>query len=324
MKVVTRRIAVLLAVVLLFVGIPAGLAVAEVEPNTKLFSYCEQMWFCNGVGPDAGYDGCLFREMDAGRPDSTLGDCKGAGDTTVVVGRVSTTKHYGLLSFDISAIPDSAVVVWAKLYVKLQSSAGTTQNKVENLSLVRLLRPWNEMATWNTSEGFDDPELDEVWGAGGASDTLGTGSFFGGVDARVDGSNRGYKTPGTYVVATLSGALNYSTPDSIYESPPPGASVDIDSWPVIGSTSTGYSVLGTPPVTPGWVGFDVLRDVKNWHTGNWANYGWRMIWGGTNGMYWTLYGNCSTVMHRPRLLVKYLYAVPGDGGGRRRGSFGVD
>jgi hypothetical protein len=309
---------VLLAVLCLALAGAADMVDAGLNANTKLYSQCETKWLCNGVEPDAGYTGCTFREITLGASgvlaDSTLGDSKPASDSVVVIGRVAAVKHFGMLRFDLSPIPDSAVVAEARLYVTVLSTAGTSISRPEMLYFCRVMRDWDTGVTWNTRLRYANGALvDTTWLVAGAADTAGNGDYYGGIASSILTRNCAYHTPGTHAVAMVAQELNWSTPDSVFQDigEDSVSTADIDSWGLTGASSTSLSFTGASPMAVGRVAIDVTRDVRNWHTGNWANDGWKMRWTGTNACYFTLGSSDSpTLNNRPRLLVKYLFAEP--------------
>jgi hypothetical protein len=300
---------------LLLLVLVAGQGMAVREPKTKLMSACETMWFANGVSPDAGYAGCSFlgiTELEA--VTDAYGNCVPDGDSLVVVGKDADDYRFmALLSFDISALPDSAVITEAKLYLRVASTLGTASASVYSLGLSRMLAPFNSGAS--LANRRSSPDTAWAGTTGDPFDPLGgSAEIFGGASASMGGANDGYANVLGRVVNTLSGALNFGLADSVFDgryiSPP------AECFLPTRSPTLKYHVLAVgAPCTEGWFSVDVTDAVRRWHTGAWANYGWAIqptafVVGNTI----TFRSACSIHPQvHPKLLVKYLYATTGLG-----------
>ena len=276
------------------------------EPKTKMFSGVEQMWFCNGLYPDAGYTGCKFHYMCQDSPTSVMLDGSPAGDTLAVIGSTATGWDIGLLYFDISALPDSAVVTESRLYLKVQSFV-TTNSAVYPYRVIRLLLPFDDTATW---ERRCTGAADTLWHDAAANDTVGVRTSAFGIANLNFPSAQLLHANAFYGSKTLCGTPIASFTDSLYD----GFEANGDD------ANNAESELSTRHVTlwkrsgtasPAWDDVDVTQCVRNWHTGAWRNCGWRLLFGtlaapATKNI--SVYSNLSTTGNRPRLLVKYMVA----------------
>lgn len=304
----------------------ATLARADWHPQTTYPDGTETMWFENGRKPDAGYDGCVFIGMDSADDTVTSGDCSPAADTTLTIGRgAAASRQAALLKFDISALPDNAVIVEAKVYLFVASVSGAVAATADLFAFTPMAVDWDATACWYCKSDCGEAEELE-WGSAGALDTSRVIPDFPvvAVPARSSESSTAAQwlvaDTTTLVFPTIDGSPNYSISDSLYD----GVDAVFDTWsPITGDdTSLRWKVI--VPIKPGFVGNLVTKTVESWHRGTMANHGWRLGYQTRASTSITMRTNCAGFGCRPRLMVKYLYAEAGTGGGgRHSGSLGA-
>lgn len=258
------------------------------------YSGVTTMTFQNLVAPTSAYTGCEATYITTGIALADTGKNYGAS-TTLNLGSPMATNGEAriLLKFDISALPDSAVIVRARVY--LYQTGPLSNQASEPVIWRRSFNPWTEgtqngvaeapSADWNNRTGA-------AWNSAGAqvSGTGNTGRFWG---------------PG----AT-------STPDSVTLS---GSFFGSDS----ANSSTNLSTFDTPfeafaegtwkngtldARRLGWVTYDWTHQVWLWHIGaNDNNGAIGDISLALNVSTFTFQSDDGAWVHRnPKLIVEYI------------------
>lgn len=340
---------------------------ADLFDPPGMFSGVETLFLRSGT---LGYEGNVLRGVavyiahESGTTDTTLTDVTfGSPLTPLVLGimpRLVDTwgddwymgDHRLLWRPDISDIPDSALIVRARLFIR---PGGTTANWSQapspegHIKGYRLMRDWDpDNVTWN--QRFDHP--DSTWFGFGPVDSLGIYDCHECPDSSLYVVHSQITKRG--VTSTTHTTLPYFGDWGI------GLDILMDNMhsgygrldgldyvrEVVASTSVGTSAAYGGDTTPyGWIAIDVTRPVSMWHYGVWANYGlllkagaedlygsWSVHLGNLQTLTWRMRGDrytevgneAAAILLRPLLVIEYLYAQDAPAGGfaagnRRRG-----
>lgn len=108
--------------------------------------------FQNGLYPDASYNGNQATFVRADDPTTNFNGYQSGNQ--FIVGTTGNTNPQirSLLSFDLSALPDAAVIESATLTLRRIGTDGSSQNQLIQIDLVAMTESFNQTtATWNTS-----------------------------------------------------------------------------------------------------------------------------------------------------------------------------
>ena len=294
---VRRLLACLVAVLL-------AAPVAVYGGNGTQSQYVQTMTFQDGVAPTSGYAGSEFTFICSAAADS--GKNFGAADTLYVSnGAYTGPFHAGfnkmLGKFDISALPDSAVIVRARIW--LYQIGGATGTTSDTLQFSRIYPPWTEgtgaqagtasvaSATWTTRHANDSPADVFTGGAwfGNGATLIGSGSLGA---FWISGSD-------SSVTPSMSGA---DTADVKISS----LTADITAFP-FGYT---FAKTGAPATSKaGWVAVDCTRQVRLWHIGANTNNGFLVNLHNnvtSNKAFKYFSDNYANKSYRPKLVVEYV------------------
>ena len=240
------------------------------EKAPTLFSGVERMVFRNGSHPTAEYAGITVVGMDADSTAVTKGDMSFVGDSLVWVGATEAEGTYNraLVSIDLSALPESSLVVRAILHLwTSDSQAGPTG--LPQLSCYRLFRPFDAAPTWTNRK--TETATDTAWYVAGALSTLGQGPkwpAYGSAGAIVLAPRNEYRTSMTGLPTWKNFPLAMGS-DSLYSG--------------YSQITTLKDALCTPDMSePGrfnytsvfvWSSIDITRFVYHWHAKQWLNAG---------------------------------------------------
>lgn len=276
---------------------------AKAETGT-LYSGVTSMTFQNGVGPTAGYTGCSDTYISAGLANSNFGACdtlkvSSPGWTGNQVGR-----HITLISFDISALPDSAIITQAYLHLyQYSNNAGANQ---DSIFVRRLYNAWTEgsgacTGTAESSADWDSATASAAWALAGAS------SF----------SVRQYTSSDSALSPTILSS------DTTFGG-------DIASDAALDPIAVTLAKSGVGAGNRyGWIAFDITAQVMRWHIGQNENDGIAIY--PHNNAYDKLMAFYSSEYagkaYRPKLIIQYFDPTTSSGGAVRRtvgGSSGVE
>lgn len=258
------------------------------------YSGISSMTFQNGVAPTAGYSGCtdtFLKSTDTGRDFGGNAYLRASGSG-------AAAAHHPLIKFDISALPDSAVIVRARLWFYQTSQVLSASSPI--LSVFRSFYPWTAgtgdsasstaVSTWTTRVSGSN------WATAGATKQL---------TNPTGGSWQSALTDTSTITAAYNGADSLDFSGSI------GAN-DIP---------TDASAVRTPKASSnalsrvGWFSIDVTHQVMLWHTGANTNNGF-VIWPdkddflATGVLYWCS-SNYGYKLRRPKLEVTYFDPTSG-------------
>lgn len=280
-----------------------SISVATAGNGTR-YSGITTMTFQNGVSPTAGYTGCedtFLKEADPGRTwgNSSYIRCGGDG--------AGGQEYTPLIKFDISALPDSAIILRARIW--LYQSSALAAADAPQVHIYRSFYPWTEgalsdstsstaVATWTTRVSGSN------WSTAGAQAELA-----GNNSATWQASASDTAVVGT--VMTGSDTLNW--PASI-------GSWDRATDPIMKRTSRGGGATNT---RKGWFTIDITHQVELWHSGANDNNG--LIFQADEdgyamtGVLWWRSSEFANVLYRPKLEVTYFdpTSESSGGGGRR-------
>lgn len=267
--------------------------------NGTRYSGITTMTFQNGVSPTSGYTGCedtFLKEADPGRTwgNSSYIRCGGDG--------AGGQEYTPLLKFDISALPDSAIILRARIWV-YQSSAVAGAD-IPSIHVYRSFYPWTEgalsdstsstaVATWTTRVSGSN------WSTAGAQAEMANNNS-------ASWQASGNDTSATGTVMTGSDTLNWAASIGSFDRP-------FD--PILKRMSRGAASTNS---RKGWVTFDVTHQVELWHVGANTNNG--LIFQADEdayamtGVLWWRSSEFANVLYRPKLEVTYFDPTAGSSG----------
>jgi hypothetical protein len=263
------------------------------------YSGIETIIFQNGAQPSAAYDGCTDIWLDSAATTTNR------NGSSLLTGYANNNT---LIRFDISAIPDDAVIHYAELRLQMTAEDEGADTQI-NLQGSRVMRDWDEAtATWAARKS---PVGDSTWSAAGASDASMTMFLYGEAGGKLVSTRfNNYDTDWGRYQELTQGA------DSVFS----GYATGLNDVDIIGGYTTTYlqidGLLGEGLDVPKRFRIDVTPLVRGWHAGIWANYGISFMdyVGYHNSTVTFADSENATVEDRPELVVHYLYAVASSGG----------
>lgn len=260
----------LLVLIIALVTIPALAPAAATEISEgHAFSGIETMTFQNGSFPTPDYEGIRLFGISSDSTAVTKGDMSWTGDSLVWIGDVNNLggEDRLLFSIDISALPDSCVIVDATLYVlKLNSTFATTE--YPHVGVHRLFRPFDNTATWTNRKTVP---ADTAWSPAGAimsSSRAMWPNLYGASEYYMAAPRIEYQSTATSI-PTYAGLPIACGADSIWS----GYSQSIQRDALICSDATSAGRWHLAGGTDIWVPMDITHLVRMWHQSIWANYG---------------------------------------------------
>lgn len=240
------------------------------------YSGITSMTFQNGVAPTSGYTGCVDTYIRPGTASADTGKNYGASDSLKLSGPSATTtgENRILISFDISALPDSAIITKAQLWLyQVAPSGGTVALNDTSVAYVnRVMNSWT-VGTGTDGSPTTPPHATACWnrrkGQQGAkwvnAGCKASNSSNGGLSPWFPGTSLTVRDTTTISPPTFVGA------DTVYDGVNSIASIlDI---PAAASTRFHPKVGATTVRRIGWAICDVTHQVSLWHIGANANNG---------------------------------------------------
>lgn len=274
------------------------------------------MTFQPGVAPTSDYTGCAATYI-ASRAGAGNGANRGGCDTLNVSSSAGT---YGqqtvLIKFDISDLPDDAVINRARLWLYQINPAGSSvpPSEFSNLKFYRCNIPWTEGA--GTCAGVQNGKADwDSAGGGLAWYTAGTATSQSIPRTYEWISWGGTNVDSTTVVTTATGAdttTGYPTNSVAQVTDHPANAITVAPWR---SGNTAAKRLG-------WVVADITPQVVRWHQGRNNNYGVVIKDEGQTATATIAFASDDYAwkLRRPKLVVDYVVAstaAAASGNGRR-------
>lgn len=309
---------------LLFVGGISFLLVipvmAEMPQPPGMYSHVETMFLRSGVDgfPD---NGNVLRGI--GKTGSSFGGDV-YFDTLTAFGApgqrnpylrsewdVGTTWGEGKLLWraDLADIPDSAVIVRARLFLRPYDSSPLHNSEI---NAFRLMLDWDE-----NEINWGDRFADSTWSAAGASDSLGV--YYCGDCPVPDNYNILGQLNRSSMVSThttmgpfLDDIYLDIQADNIYSSYELVTEMDYVDEPVGMTTiARANANMGDDTSEQGWVLVDVTHPVRMWHYNVWANYGlmFRITDPSMDEKVEFSSDTNATIENRPLLVIEYLYVT---------------
>lgn len=275
-----------------------ALGVADAGNPTR-YSGVTTMTFQNGVAPTVGYAGCedtFLKEADIGRNwgNSNYIRCGGDG--------IGGQEYTPLIKFDISALPDSAVIIQARLWFYQASTVAIADSP--ELAVYRSYYPWTEgsgsdsasttsAATWTTRVSGSN------WTLSGAQSESATNA-----SATWQASGSDTATVGTVFVG--SDTLNHVSVIGLADRPKDAIHTRLPR--------ASAATLSRK----GWFSMDVTHQVELWHNGANTNNGFIIQADETGfavtGVLWWYSSEWSYKLRRPKLEITYFDPTAGSSG----------
>jgi len=289
-----RRLCAALALTLALVGLTAGSGTQS--------QYVTSMTFQDGVYPTAGYAGCAATFISSAVADSN--ENRGACDSLNIGGSSAVRGNmHPLIKFVITDLPDSAVIVRARLYLyTLYPSASAVSNDIgaEAIKLHRLYNAWTEGT--GTCAGTADATMARWWSRTGLR-WVSAGALPG----TLSNNETKYWGPSSTTTPDSATLGSFFGGDTINVATRAGGAFTNDA--------VGASSAFSPPKSGnnaakrlGWLVFDVTADVRQWHIGAVQNNGWVAQMDASTNTLTISYAsdNYAWVHRRPKLVVEYL------------------
>jgi hypothetical protein len=278
----------------------ADAAVAATESN---YSGLTSMTFQNGVAPTAGYAGIADATIDADSSTTNFGSnaalhAGGTSGTTNLGGNCST-----VMSVDLSALPDSAIVFRARLFL-YQNSLVSLVNSVK-IKLYELVNPFTEnQVTWTVRKTAIN------WTTVGALTRVSSAT---GIQWGSSTSDTAVGTSITaYVGMDTVGSGRYTT-----------ALFDTGTNPITTRDLKTGSGAATALKCKGWTTYDITNLVRKGNNGVATLTSWVLVadedaYGGTGVANW-FSSDFANKPYRPKIIVEYFDPTSGSSGsgGRR-------
>lgn len=275
-----------------------------------VFTGVESMIFQNGVFPTPDYAGIVLVGISSDSTGITKGNMSWPGDSLVYVGDVGDLGGQDRLLFrvDLSALPDSAVIVDATLYI-LKTASTVTTAEYPSVGVHRLFRPFDADASWLKRKLSP---ADTLWSPAGA----------------ISGSSRAQWTnlygEASYVVGAPRIEINSTAPnlptyatfkiacgsDSVWDGYTQNPSYQRDALLAADVSSVARWMVGQGIVVC-WVPLDITHLVTMWHQGFWANYGAIVSYDTANSSMYDVefHGNLPAGKLTPWVVVHYLHCA---------------
>lgn len=284
------------------------------------YSGITSMTFQNGVAPTAAYAGIADARIEA-LVDADINF--GANKWLIVSGASATPQSNVVMSADLSALPDSAIILRARLWLYQMSRVSSANSP--SLTLWRVYRPftvgtgdstasaagaagvtWNyrkSAIAWNGpgATGHEGQTIGSTWGAAAllaATDTTVGTTVFVGQDTLDTGAATTSDTPNKQIIARY----------------PKGGTAAGDQY---------YKQTG-------WISFDITNAVRSVNSGAWAVNGFQfVITGDEEGLGrtglmiypssdFTTGGNKGGKVYRPKIIVEFFDPATSSGTSGRR------
>lgn len=290
------------------------------------YSGITSMAFQNGVAPTAGYSGCADTYIRPGTASADTGKNYGASDSLKLSAPSATTSGENriLISFDISALPDSAIITQAQLWLyQIAPNATVAINDSSAIAAYRIMDQWTEgtgtnasptapahaTACWNRRKGQQGPKWNTAGGKAILNVHGGVTQWWPGTGLTVRDSSA---TPANFVGADT--LWNVTSLPIFWSGYPDVVSIPTSrTLPKVGSTAARRF---------GWTIIDVTHQVDRWHIGANENNGFLLTLPAFSAQttQFTYYSsNYSYKAARPKLVVYYFDPTSGTSGtgGRR-------
>ena len=296
------------------------------------YSGITSMTFQNGVAPTSGYTGCADTYIRPGAALADTGKNYGASDSLKLSAPSATTslENRILIKFDISALPDSAIITGAQLWLYQNApNATATINDSSAIVVYRIMDRWNEGTGTNASPTAPPHsgacwtrrlgQNGKPWNVAGAKAILNT---HGGFTQWWPGTGMTFRdssaTPGAFAGA-----------DTVYSSAAAGAFFTGSPDVVSSATSRSLPKFGSTAARRfGWTIIDVTHQVERWHIGANENNGFLLALPAFSAQttQFTYYSSNSTKVlnassgpvYRPKLVVQFFDPEPSSGTTGRR------
>lgn len=296
------------------------------------YSGITSMTFQNGVAPTSGYTGCADTYIRPGAALADTGKNYGASDSLKLSAPSATTslENRILIKFDISALPDSAIITSAQLWLYQNAPAATVAiNDSSAITVYRVMDSWTEgtgtngsptaaphaSACWNRRKG----QQGAPWNVAGAKGILNTHGGFT------------QWWPGTGMTFRDSSAVptSFAGADTVYNGLAGGTFFTGTPDVVSAATSRSLPKFGSTAARRfGWTIIDVTHQVERWHIGANENNGFLLALPAFSAQttQFTYYSSNSTKVlnassgpvYRPKLVVQFFDPTSGSTGAATR------
>lgn len=281
-----RRICAAIAMTIALAGLTAGTGTQH--------QYVTSMTFQDGVLPTAGYSGCEATYHTTGIAFADSGKNFGACSILRVGGTLATEgESQTLIKFDVTGLPDSAVITNARLWLyQIGPDTNMAPINFEALYVYRLFNAWTEGT--GTCSGTTQ--------AASADWSNRTGLAWSSVGAKTPGTaNSGrFWAPGTSTADSATAGSFYGS-DSLSAST---GDITLDK-----EASSAWKNGTVTARRLGWININVTHQARLWHIGANPN----------NGLLINMYDSQSTyrlrfasdnyvtdIRRRPKLIIDYI------------------
>ncbi len=270
-----------------------------------VFSGVETMTFQNGFSPTLEYAGIVLVGISSDSTGVTKGNMSWPGDSLVYVGDVGDAAGQDriLVSIDLSALPDSAVVIDATIYL-LKTASSVPIAEHPQVGVHRLFRPFEETASWLKRKLTPADTLWVPAGAMAGSAGAQWPSLYGAANYTVRSPRIEINTTAT-TMPTYAGVKIACGSDSLWY----GYSQSVQGDALLSADAIAQArwTVGQS-ITECWVPIDITHLVTMWHQGFWANYGAIVSYDTANSSMYDVefHGNLPAGRLRPWVVVHYM------------------
>lgn len=285
--------------------------------NPIIYSGLETLTFKNGESPTTEYAGLFLTHISGIGAPTNFYD--GAGDTVSILGYSNRL----LFKADISAIPDSAIIERAELWLLQRGGNASGFNDHDDnviYGVYRMMRDWDAgTTTW----AIRSDSVGAAWAGNGAADSIGTISVWGAA-ATIFRNGINYTRSAWTTRATRHGYIIGWGPDSLSHGY--NMTTNFMDRTINPQMSFGIAPIPQTLTTIGefWIRIDLTEMCRYWHNNYWKNYGAMIkpILVYQDGVGFLEDTNISNLNHtidipntrasaktEPFLIIRYLYAV---------------
>ena len=253
------------------------------------------MTFQNGVAPTVGYAGIADATIDADSATTNYGTnnfIRAGGASAGAPGQCST-----VISADLSALPDSAIILRARLYLYQAS-----QVALANAPMLKVYRLYNTFTESQVT--YNIRKTATNWVSPGAGTPGPAATDLAWVQISTD---------------TAVGGTNFVGADTLTAS----TAADTPKMPIVSAKPKSGAGAATAVKCKGWATFDITNYVRQANNGTAATCQFLIVADedayGVTGVIWWYASNFANKPYRPKIVVEFFDPTSGSSGsaGRR-------